>query len=146
MTELIQNPALNTYAVCCAIVGLKVIFSAFYTGAQRQKSQGYINREDAKVFGQSDARAETSEADAVAHGLRIQRNDAENVPTFYALGLVYVLSGASPTGAFWYCWTYTIARVLHTVMYINHLQPYRAICFGVGVLCQVGMALSILFF
>lgn len=146
MEELLQSQAFHTYATCSAIIGLKVIFSAFYTGAQRQKSQGYVNSEDANVFGRSGARAGTSEAADVDHGLRIQRNDAENVPTFYALGLVYVLSGASPTGAFWYCWTYTIARVLHTVMYINHLQPHRAICFTIGVACQVGMALSILFF
>ena len=86
-----------------------------------------------------------TEAAAVDHALRIQRNDAENVPTFYALGLVYVLSGASATGAFWYFWTYTVARVLHTVMFMSHLQPYRAICFVVGMLCQVGMAFSILF-
>jgi glutathione S-transferase len=144
MDELAQNPAFRTYATCCAILALKVLFSAFYTGSRRQKSQGYVNAEDAEVFGRAGAHAEVGEAPAVEHGLRIQRNDAENVPSFYALGLVYVLSGASATGAFWYCWTYTVARVLHTVMYMNHLQPYRAICFFVGVLCQVGMAVSIL--
>jgi len=145
MEELLQNPAFHTYATCCAILALKVIFSAFYTGAQRQKSQGYINSEDAKAFGNPGTAVGATEDSRVEHGLRIQRNDAENVPTFYALGLVYVLAGASPTGAFWYCWTYTLARILHTVMYINHLQPHRAICFVVGVLCQVGMAVSILF-
>jgi uncharacterized MAPEG superfamily protein len=144
METVLQSEAFRTYAVCCAILGLKVIFSAFYSGAQRQKSQGYINPEDARVFGKPEANAAASESPAVAHGLRIQRNDAENVPTFYALGLVYVLSGATATGAFWYCWTYTVSRVLHTVMYVNHLQPWRAICFGVGVLCQIGMAVSIL--
>jgi uncharacterized MAPEG superfamily protein len=145
MDELAQNPAFRTYAICCAILALKVLFSAFYTGSRRQKSQGYVNAEDAKVFGNSGVAVGASEAAMVEHGLRIQRNDAENVPTFYALGLVYVLSGASATGAFWYCWTYTVARVLHTIMYMNHLQPHRAICFVVGVLCQVGMAISILF-
>jgi glutathione S-transferase len=145
MDSLLQGDAFRTYAVCCAILGLKVLFSAFYTGAQRQKSRGYINAEDARVFGKGGVEAGAVESAEVAHGLRIQRNDAENIPTFYALGLVYVLSGASPTGAFWYCWTYAIARVLHTVMYINHWQPWRAICFGIGVACQIGMAASILF-
>lgn len=144
MEDLVQNPAFRTYATCCAILGLKVLFSALYTGTRRQKTQGYVNAEDAKVFGNPGVHVGTSEAAMVEHGLRIQRNDAENIPTFYALGLVYVLSGASATGAFWYCWTYTIARLLHTVMYMNHLQPYRAICFLVGLLCQVGMAVSIL--
>jgi uncharacterized MAPEG superfamily protein len=141
---LLQNEAFRTYAVCCAILGLKVLFAAFYTGAQRQRSRGYINAEDARFFGKSQVEAGAVESPAVAHGLRIQRNDAENVPTFYALGLVYVLSGASPTGAVWYCWTYTIARVLHTVAYVNRWQPWRAICFLVGVACQIGMAVSIL--
>jgi uncharacterized MAPEG superfamily protein len=145
MEMLLQNEAFHTYAVCCAILALKVVFSAFYTGVQRQKSQGYINAEDARVFGKTQAEAAAAERPEVAHGLRIQRNDAENIPTFYALGLVYVLSGASPTGACWYFWTYTMARVLHTIMYINHWQPWRAICFIVGVACQIGMAVSILF-
>ena len=145
MDELAQNPAFRTYAVCCAILALKVLLSALYTGTRRQKSQGYVNAEDAKVFGNPGVAAGASEVAMVEHGLRIQRNDAENVPTFYALGLVYVLSGASATGAIWYFWTYTVARVLHTIMYMNHLQPYRAICFVVGMLCQVGMAISILF-
>jgi glutathione S-transferase len=144
MNELAQNPAFQTYATCCAILGLKVLLSAIYTGTRRQKSQGYVNTEDAKVFGNAGVTAGTSEAAMVEHGLRIQRNDAENIPTFYALGLVYVLSGASATGAFWYFWIYTIARLLHTVMYMNHLQPYRAIFFVVGMICQVGMAISIL--
>jgi glutathione S-transferase len=145
MEMLLQSEAFRTYAVCCAILGLKVLFSAFYTGAQRQKARGYINAEDARVFGKGQVEAGAVENANVAHGLRIQRNDAENIPTFYALGLAYVLSGASPVGAFWYCWTYTIARVLHTVMYVNHWQPWRAICFGIGVSCQIGMAVSILF-
>jgi glutathione S-transferase len=144
MEMLLQNEAFRTYAVCCAILGLKVLFSAFYTGVQRQKSRGYINPEDARVFGRAEVEAGLAECPAVAHALRIQRNDAESVPTFYALGLVYVLSGASTSGAFWYCWTYTVARVLHTVMYTNRWQPWRAICFMAGVLCQIGMAVSIL--
>lgn len=144
MEELSMNPTFRTYAVCCAIVALKVLLSAIYTGVQRQRSQGYANAEDARVFGEATASVAAGDSPEVAHGLRIQRNDAENVPTFYALGLVYVLSNPSPFWAFWLLWTYTGSRVLHTVMYVNHLQPWRAICFVVGVSCQVAMALSIL--
>jgi prostaglandin-E synthase 1 len=144
MQELTADPSFRTYAVCAAILALKVLFSAIYTGRQRQRSQGYINPEDARVFGDAAATAGEGESPRVAHGLRIQRNDAENIPTFYALGLVYVLSGPNPTAAFWFCWVYTVARVLHTVMYVNHLQPWRAVCFVVGAICQIGMAISIL--
>jgi uncharacterized MAPEG superfamily protein len=89
--------------------------------------------------------AAAGEHPAVARALRIQRNDCENIPIFFALGLVYVLTEASPTGAAIYCWTYTLARVGHTVAYAMQLQPWRAALFGVGVLAQIGMALQILF-
>lgn len=145
MESLANNPAFHTYAVCSAILALKVLFSAVYTGVQRQRSQGYANAEDARVFGNAGADAVAGESPAVAHALRIQRNDNENIPAFWVVALIYVLSGASATGAFWYCWTYTAARFAHTFAYMAHLQPWRAICFLVGLLCQIGMISSILF-
>jgi uncharacterized membrane protein YecN with MAPEG domain len=81
---------------------------------QRQKHQGYINPEDASFFGKSGAAAAGGEAPAVAHALRIQRNDLESIPLFFTIGLLYVLTGASAFGAAVYCWTFTIARVAHT--------------------------------
>jgi uncharacterized MAPEG superfamily protein len=141
MEAFIDNLAFRTYAVCAAIIALKVLLSAVYTGVQRQRSQGYTNAEDASSFG---AATSATDAPAVARALRIQRNDAENIPAFYAIGLIYVLSGATPNGAFWYMWTYTAARVLHTFAYMFELQPWRAICFLVGLLCQIGMITSIL--
>jgi glutathione S-transferase len=56
-----------------------------------------------------------------------------------------VLSGASAFGAAAYCWTFTIARLLHTVFYTYHLQPWRALSYGVGYACIVGMAVQIVF-
>jgi prostaglandin-E synthase 1 len=141
---ILDNPAFRSYAVCSAILVLKMLFSAVYTGSRRQVSQGYINREDANVFGKQGVNAAEAEAPTVAHALRIQRNDLENIPAFFAIGLVYVLSGATAVGAAAYFWTFTVARVLHTIMYMNHLQPWRAICFGVGALCTIGMCVQIL--
>jgi glutathione S-transferase len=80
----------------------------------------------------------------VAHALRIQRNDGENIPLFFAIGLVYVLSGASAFGAAVYSWTFTISRLLHWVAYLNHVQPWRAICYFAGYLSILGMAVQIL--
>ena len=140
----IANPAFRTYAICSAILVLKVLLSAIYTGVSRQRSQGYANAEDARVFGQAGAAAASLEAPAVAHALRIQRNDAENIPAFFAIGLVYVLTGASPFGAAVYLWTYTITRVLHTIMYMRQIQPWRAIFYFAGLLALVGMAVQVL--
>jgi uncharacterized MAPEG superfamily protein len=144
MERLLENPAFRTYAICATILAAKMILSAFWTGAQRQRQQGYANPEDAAVFGRAGARAGREEAPEVAHALRIQRNDLENIPAFFAIGLVYVLAGASPGGAAAYCWTFTAARLAHTVFYMRRMQPWRAASYGVGVLAMLGMITQIL--
>ena len=141
MESMLDNPAFSTYALCVAILALKMLFSAVYTGTRRQKHVGYVNAEDARVFGDGKAAAAPSESPEVAHALRIQRNDIESIPIFFAVGLVYVLAGASPFAARAYFWTYTIAR--HTFAYTRHVQPMRAICWVVGSLCVVGMAVQL---
>lgn len=145
METLAANPAFRSYALCSAILGLKMLLSAVYTGSRRQKHHGYVNAEDARVFGGPGDGAAVEEAPAVAHALRIQRNDLENIPLFFAIGLLYVLTGASAFGAAVYCWTFTIARIVHTVCYVNHLQPWRALSFGVGALATLGMIVQIAF-
>ena len=143
MDSMLANPAFRTYALCTSILALKMLFSAVYTGTRRQKHRGYINSEDARVFGGGGTSAGDAESPEVAHALRIQRNDIENIPAFFAVALVYVLAGASPFGAAVYFWTYTIARIAHTVAYTRHLQPMRAICWIAGSLCIVGMAVQV---
>jgi prostaglandin-E synthase 1 len=140
----IAHPAFRTYALCAAILGLKMLFSAIYTGIQRQRHQGYINAEDARAFGRSGARAGTEEAPAVAHALRIQRNDLENIPLFLAIGLVFVLAGAAPLWALVWCWTFTLARIFHTIAYTWNLQPWRAVFYGIGTLALLAMIVHII--
>ncbi len=143
MEGLLDNPAFRTYALCSAILGIKMLASAVYTGTRRQKVSGFINAEDAERFGGAGAVALAQEAPEVAHALRIQRNDGENIPLFFAIGLIYVLSGASATGATIFCGLFTVARVVHTIAYTYQLQPARAICFFIGTLCTVAMIVRI---
>jgi len=140
----IAHPAFRTYALCSAILGLKMLFSAIYTGVQRQRNQGYINAEDARAFGRSGARAGTEEAPAVAHALRIQRNDLENIPLFLAIGMIFVLAGAAPIWAVVYCWAFTLARIAHTIAYTWNLQPWRAIFYGIGSVAILAMIIHII--
>jgi uncharacterized MAPEG superfamily protein len=144
MNAMVEAPGFGAYAVCVGILAVKMLYSGLYTGLQRQRNSGYINPEDARVFGQG-ATPVASEHPAVAHALRIQRNDCENIPIFFAVGLVYVLSGASARGAAIYCWTYTLARVGHTIAYTLHLQPWRALLYGLASFCLLGMALQLIF-
>ncbi|MCC6765860.1 MAG: MAPEG family protein [Deltaproteobacteria bacterium] len=144
METLLANPAFRTYAFCTAILGLKMVFSAVYTGTQRSRTRGFINAEDAATFGPPGATAGDQEHPEVAHALRIQRNDLEAIPIFFAVGLVYVLTGASPFGAKVFCWTFTLARLAHTYCYMHHIQPWRAVSFVVATSATVLMALRVL--
>jgi glutathione S-transferase len=144
MDTLLGNPAFRTYAICSSILAVKMILSAFYTSAMRFRTKGFVNEEDARATGDPNVKASPIEAPAVAHALRIQRNDGENILPFFAIGLLYVLTGASPFGASVYLWTFTIARLAHTIVYTAQLQPWRAITFFVGVLCMFGMATQII--
>ncbi len=144
MDSLLANPAFRTYAFCSAILALKMLYSSVYTGTTRSKHKGFINPEDAATFGPPGATALPQESPEVAHALRIQRNDLEAIPIFFAIGLLFVLTGASPFGAKLFCWTFTLARLAHTYFYQNHIQPGRAISFVVATSATVLMALRIL--
>lgn len=143
MNALSANEAFQTYAICAAILVIKMFASALYTGATRSRVKGYVNPEDAAVGGRG-AQASEQEAPEVARALRIQRNDLENIPAFLVMGLLYVLSGATAFGAAAYCWTFTIARLVHTVVYLRAMQPARAICWGIGMLATLGMAVNVI--
>jgi hypothetical protein len=47
MESLLENPAFRIYAFCSAILGVKMLASALYTGTRRQKVGGFINPFDA---------------------------------------------------------------------------------------------------
>lgn len=143
MESLSTNAAFQTYAVCSGLLALKMIGSAIYTAVQRARVSGYANAEDTR-FGGEGAVADLVEKAEVAHALRIQRNDLENIPMFWVVGLVYVLSGASALGAAVYFWTFTLARTAHTLVYIRHMQPARAILWFIGIACIVGMSVQVI--
>ena len=141
--DLMQNPAFTTFALCSAILVLKGCLSGTFTAVTRLKAKRFMNPEDAKVFG-GGSEAAPAEVPAVARALRVQRNDAENLPAFFAIGLIFVLVGASATAAAAYFWTFTIARILHTLCYMFELQPWRALCFAAATLCLIGMSVQVL--
>ncbi len=143
MEQFFSGAAFQTYALCAAILALKMWGSAVYTAVMRNRSSGYVNPEDAQ-FGSGDEPAGEVEKPAVAHALRIQRNDLENIPLFWIVGLLYVLTGASAFWAAVYCWTFTISRVLHTIVYVRQMQPARALLWLLGSLCIIGMSVQVI--
>jgi len=143
MEPFLGDPAFRTFAICSAILVLKMLGVSFYTATQRRTSGGYTNPEDT-AFADEGVIASEVENPAVARALRLHRNDMENIPLFFAIGLIYVLLGASAFGAAVYFWSFTISRVLHSFAYARGMQPARALLWAFGTLCLIGMSFSVL--
>ncbi len=144
MLTLIADPQFKLYAICCVILTGQMLLLAGITPARRAKHKMYMNPEDAKVSFKGATMVEGAEHPDVARVQRAHRNLLESLPLFFALGLVYVLAGASPLGATICFSTFTGARVLHSIVYINALQPFRTIAYAVGALSLLAMSILIL--
>jgi uncharacterized MAPEG superfamily protein len=141
MPQMMNDPAFRAYSIACSILVFKMFAVALMTGATRSRVQQFLNPEDAKVLGGADV---TQEHPDVQRMLRMHRNDLENILPFFTVGLIFVLMGVSAFAAQVYFYTFTGARIVHTVTYIARLQPWRTIAFVLGLLCTIGMLVQIL--
>jgi prostaglandin-E synthase 1 len=115
----------------------------FVTAARRAKNKKYMNPEDVVVSAKDATPVEGAEHPDVARVMRAHRNLIESLPMFFALGLIFVLVGASPLGAQICFIAFTGARVLHAIVYVKGLQPWRTMFFAIGALSLVGMMVQI---
>ncbi len=141
MQSLLDNPAFPPYAIAASIVAVHMLLLALWTGTVRVRSKAYVNPEDAKL-----SNAENVEVDHpdVQRVKRAHQNLIENAVPFFAVGLLYVLTNGSRTGALAYFGTFVAARVLHSLFYLWGRQPFRTLMFAVGVLATLGMAVHVL--
>lgn len=144
MLTLAADPRFRLYAICCVVLSLQMLLLAGITPARRAKHKGYMNPEDKAVSGKDALLVEGSEHPDVARVQRAHRNLLESLPLFFALGLVYILADASPLGATICFAAYTAARVLHSIVYLKALQPWRTMFYAISALSLVGMAVMIL--
>jgi glutathione S-transferase len=132
-----MEPALYWYSICAVALFLKMLALSSYQGFHRISTLTFTNPEDAGVVGRQPAAEELPQ---VRRAARAWLNDLENIPIFFALGIVYVLVGASPEAAPWLFLTFTTARILHTLMYLLGLQPWRTIAYAIAVGCLLAMS------
>ncbi len=130
MQSLASNPAFQAYAVMAIVLSLNMLFLWAYSGAVRGKSKTTPNPEDAK----GGAALLENEPPEVARVLRAHRNATANISPFLILGLVYVLAGASATGAEVLFGAFTVVRLAHSWAYLGGKQPWRSVSFGLGAL------------
>jgi uncharacterized MAPEG superfamily protein len=141
MNALLADPVIRLYAICTAILVIKVLLTANATGILRTGRKVYATPEDYRLFGQEPAMARDEDIERVR---RAHQNDLENVLPFFAVGLVYALTGPSYAAAAALFIIFTAARVAHTVVYIAALQPWRTIAFALAQLALYVMAITAL--
>ena len=144
MSTLATDPQFKVYAICSAILSLQMLVLGGLTARTRALHKGYMNPEDGKVsFGDAKL-VEGAEHPDVARIQRAHRNLLESLPMFFALGLIHLLAGASALGGEICFGVFTGARVLHSIVYIKALQPWRTMMFAIGALSLVALIVQII--
>jgi prostaglandin-E synthase 1 len=129
-------PGFRLYAFCAVILAIKMYAVGIATAVIRTRRKVILNPEDARQSGVAQATAEHPD---VERALRAHRNDMENIPPFLALGLIAVLMGAPLLGMQICFIAFTVARVVHSIVYLKALQPWRSMSFGIGQLASAAL-------
>ena len=131
---------LQIYALTTIILALKMSAISVVQGRARTSAGVFVNPEDAKFFG---AKQAPEEVPAVQRAARAWRNDLENIPIFLILAWIYVAAELS-TGTFLiYCAVFVVARILHTIFYLNSIQPLRTIMYTIGAIASLALMIHL---
>lgn len=137
-----ELPAYKPLILFSSLLVLKMGALAFATANRRRLAKVVVNPEDVGV--NPGSHVEPQEAPETMRAKRAHLNDLENIPAFLVVALLFTLSGGSATGGWAYFGTYFAARLLHSVFYLNSVQPWRTAAFGVGQLAQLGLIVQML--
>jgi uncharacterized MAPEG superfamily protein len=129
-------PLLRIYTITAIVLALKMSAIAFVQGRARTGARAFLNPEDATTFG---GQAVPEEPEMVRRAARAWRNDLENIPMFLILAWIYVIAGLSATAFTVYCIVFMAARIVHTICYINSIQPWRTVAFTIGAITMVAL-------
>lgn len=132
-----MSSSLHVFALCVLVLFAKMLAISCYQGFFRLRYRAFTNPEDAGFFKRD---ALVHELSAVSRASRAWANDLENIPLFFALGGLCVALGTHGLATAWLFALFTVARVLHTLMYLGRRQPWRTLAYGVGLACLLGLA------
>lgn len=142
MSLVSDLPAFQPLAVFSVLLVLKMGAIAFATANRRRLAKIVVNPEDVGV--NPGSHAEEKEAESVLRAKRAHLNDLENIPGFLVLATLFTLTGASATAGWAYFGVFFAARLVHTLCYLNGVQPWRTAMFFLGQLTQLGLMVQIL--
>jgi glutathione S-transferase len=135
-------PLLRMYAITAIVLGFKMFTNSIVQGRGRFGAKVFPNPEDAKLFG---GQLAAQEVPTVQRASAVWRNDVENIAFFLILAGIYVMAAGLSSAAFEiYCVVFVIARIFHSIFYLNGVQPWRTIAFTIGAAATFAIMIHLL--
>lgn len=135
-----MSSTLSIYTLCVLLLCLKMLAISCYQGFHRLRHLAFSNPEDAGFF-QRTANAE--ELPAVRRAARAWSNDLENIPLFFVLGGLCVALHTPWLPTVMGLCLFTVARLLHTLMYLGARQPWRTLAYALGLVSLLHLAVLV---
>ena len=132
---------LRMYALTAIVLAIKMAAISVVQGRARVNAGVFTNPEDAKAFGGEVA---SDEDPTVQRAGKAWNNDLENIPMFLIVAWIYVAATLSVVPFVIYCLVFMVARIGHTVFYLNAIQPARTIAYTVGAVAFLAMMIHVL--
>ncbi|MGI3185350.1 MAPEG family protein [Nioella aestuarii] len=140
-----ENPVFVTYVIATALTVLKVMGQGWMTVYRMLKSDsGLVNPEDLRPsITNPNPRPEQLEVnDYVDRSRRMHRNDLENIPAFWAAGLIFVAATPPLWLAQGLMYGFVATRAAHAVAYATkQSHEMRATFFTFGSVIVIAMAI-----
>ncbi len=149
MPELtFQNPVFCVYAIAAALMALKLMGQGWITVVQMLTNNGgFLNPED-KAKGLANpnpSEDQLAPVEAVQRSRRMQLNDLENIPAFWLVGLLFVLTGPALLLTQIFMYGFVATRALHFWAYSTaQSHEVRATFYTFGSLIVMAMAVMVL--
>lgn len=144
----LTNPVFETYVIAAALMVLKVMGQGWMTVYRMMKSNsGLASPEDVQrgILNKSPDPAQLDRNDYVDRSRRMHRNDLENIPAFWVVGLLFVAVNPALWLAQVLMYGFVLARAAHFVAYATkQTHEIRATFYTTGSLIVIYMALHTL--
>lgn len=139
-----ENPVFVTWMIATALTVLKVMGQGWMTVYRMMKAGGgYAAPEDLRpgLINRAPDPQQLEVNDYVDRSRRMHRNDLENIPAFWAAGLIFVAVGPPLWLAQALMYGFVAARAAHAVAYATaRSHEVRATFYTLGSLIVMAMA------
>ena len=144
----LENPVFMHFLIAASLMVLKVMGQGWMTVYRMMKSDaGLVSPEDvaAGPFNKNPRPEQLEPSDYVERSRRMHRNDLENIPAFWAAGLLLVAVAPPLWLALVLFYGFVLARLAHTLAYATkRSHETRASFYTVGSVIVIIMALYVL--